>query len=136
MGRLSQFGVFLMVLGGIVLFLGLFPGAVDMDSTPGIGIAQMIGMMAGLLLLVAGAYVIARGLMPPNLGHSLLRDVGIRMGLTGMVFAAAATLADSMGFGSHSGGTGPLFGWLQTTGMLFGFVMAAAGVLIYGSART
>lgn len=136
MGRLSQFGVFFMVLGGVVLFLGLFPGAVDLDSTPGIGIAQMVGMMGGLILLVVGAYVVAHGLMPPRPGRSLLRDIGIRLGLTGMVFAAAATLADSMGFGSHSGSGGPLFGWLQTTGMLLGFLMAAAGVLIYGGARS
>ena len=62
MSRLAQLGVFCMVLGAVVLFLGLFPGAVNADVTPGIGLVQIIGILTGLVLLVLGAYVVTRAL--------------------------------------------------------------------------
>lgn len=130
MSRLAQLGVFSMVLGSVVLFLGLFPSAVDADATPGIGLVQIIGILSGLVLLVMGAYIVTHGLIHRESRRTLLGDVGIRLGLTGMVFAGAVTLADAMGYGSHTGG--PVFGWLQTIGILVGFGMAALGVLIYG----
>jgi hypothetical protein len=64
-----------------------------------------------------------------------MRDIAVRLGMTGLVFSAAAMLADLMGFGSHVGGEGPLFGWLQAAGMLTGFVISAIGVFLYGAAR-
>lgn len=133
--RLAQFGVFLVMVGGVVLFLGLFPFAADIDATPGVGIAQILGILAGLFVLVTGAYVMVYALVHRGSPTTLLRDVGVRLGMTGLVFATAATLADLMGFGSHTGSGGFLFGWLQATGMLVGFVIAAIGVLIYGIAR-
>lgn len=136
MSRLAQLGVFGMVLGAVVLFLGLFPSAVDADSTPGIGIAQILAMLAGLTLLVLGAYTIAYALFHRGRPRTLMGDIGVRLGLTGMVFAAAVMLADAMGYGSHSSASGPLFGWLQTAGLLLGFGIAALGVLIYGMARS
>lgn len=135
MSRLAQLGVFCVVLGGVVLFLGLFPAAVDADSTPGIGIAQILAALGGLSLIVLGAYVVVHALFHRGRPRTLLGDIAIRMGLTGMVLSAAATLADALGFGSHTGSTGPVFGWLQAVGMLFGFGVAALGVLIYGMAR-
>lgn len=135
MSRLAQVGIFLMVLGGVVLGLALFPSAIDADATPGIGVVQIIAILGGLVLLVTGAYVVTRGLVHGgSRQHTLLRDIGIRLGLTGMVFAAAVTMADAMGYGSHSGG--PVFGWLQTIGILLGFGIAALGVLIYGMGGT
>ncbi|NLH09131.1 MAG: hypothetical protein GX484_16165 [Chloroflexi bacterium] len=130
MSRLAQLGVFCMVLGAVVLFLGLFPGAVNADVTPGIGLVQIIGILTGLVLLVLGAYVVTRALIHRNGRRTLMRDIGVRLGLTGMVFAAAVTLADALGYGSHVGGS--VFGWLQTIGLLLGFGMAALGVIIYG----
>src|SRR5690606_38299134 len=105
MSRLAQLGVFCMVLGAVVLFLGLFPGAVNADVTPGIGLVQIIGILTGLVLLVLGAYVVTRALIHRNGRRTLMRDIGVRLGLTGMVFAAAVTLADAMGYGSHVGGS-------------------------------
>lgn len=135
MSRLAQLGIFLMVLGGVVLGLGLFPSSIDADATPGIGVVQIIAILGGLVLLVTGAYVVTRGLVHGgDRRRTLLRDIGIRLGLTGMVFAAAVTMADAMGYGSHSGG--PVFGWLQTIGILLGFSIAALGVLIYGMGGT
>lgn len=136
MSRLAQIGVFSIVLGGVVLFLGLFPTAVDADFTPGIGLVQIVAMLGGLFLLVLGAYVVAYALLHRGTHPTLLGSIGLRLGMTGLIFAAAVTLADLMGYGSHTSGEGPVFGWLQTIGMLSGFGMAAVGVLIYGMSRS
>ena len=134
MSRLAQFGVFLVVLGTVALFLGLFPFAVDADRTAGIGFTQIVIMQIGLFLLVGGAYVVVYATAHRGNAPTFMGDVGIRLGLTGLVFAAAATMADVLGFGSHLAEGGPLFGWLQAVGMLSGFGLSALGVLIYGAA--
>ncbi len=136
MSHLAQLGVFCAVLGAVVLFLGLFPSAVDADSTPGTGLAQIAAMLVGLSLLTLGAYVVVFALIHRGRPRTLLQDIGIRMGLTGLVFAMGATMADVMGFGSHTTSAGALFGWLQAAGMLTGFLIAALGVLIYGTTRS
>lgn len=136
MSRLAQLGVFNVVLGGVVLFIGLFPAAVDADATPGMGTAQILLMLSGLILILMGAYIVAHALLRRGQARSLRAEIGVRLGLTGMVFAAAATLADAMGFGSHGASEGLLFGWLQTIGVLLGFGVAAFGVLIYGTANS
>jgi cellobiose-specific phosphotransferase system component IIC len=135
MTRLAQLGVFFVVLGGVVLFLGLFPQAIDAEHTPEIGPVQLVTMLAGLTMLVLGTYLFAYATIHRGQPRTLQRDVGVRMGMTGLVFAAAATMADIMGFGSHLPSEGIYFGWLQATGMLVGFGIAALGVLIYVLAR-
>jgi len=135
MSRLAQLGVFLGCLGGVSLFLGLFPFSVNADITPGIGLTQIAGMLVGLVLLVLGGYVIVFALMHRGRPRTLARDIGVRLGMTGLVFAIAATLADVMGFGSHNElNGGMLFGWVQGAGMLAGFLISAIGVLVYGAA--
>lgn len=136
MSRLAQLGVLIVVLGGVVMFLGLFPSAVDAEGTAGIGVAQILAALAGLSFIVLGAYLVVYALFHRGRPRTLLGDIAIRMGLTGMVLAAAATLADVMGFGSHTGAQGPLFGWMQAAGLLAGFGIAALGVLIYGLASS
>ena len=136
MSQLAQLGVFTTVLGGVIMFLGLFPEAVDAAFTASIGLLQIFAMLTGLLLLVAGAYIVAYAMIHRGKPGSLMRDIGLRMGLTGFVLAAAATLSDAMGYGSHVSGEGLIFGWLQTAGMMAGFVLAAAGVLVYGMANS
>lgn len=136
MSRLVQVGVFCVTLGGVILFLGLFPSAVDIDTTPGIGLVQILGMQIGLLLLIIGAYTVVYATLHRGRPRSLMRDIGVRLGMTGLVVSAAATLADVMGFGSHTSAAGPVFGWLQAAGMLVGFLIAAVGVVVYGGAQT
>ncbi|NDJ33483.1 MAG: hypothetical protein GYB64_02355 [Chloroflexi bacterium] len=134
MSRVAQLGVFAVVLGGVVLFLAFFPYAVDADFTPGIGLSQILGILTGTFLLVAGAYLFVYALLHRGRPDSLLADIAIRMGMTGLVFAFAATLADLLGFGSHIASEGSLFGWLQALGMMAGFIFAALGVFLYGYA--
>jgi len=135
MNRLAQAGIFIIVLGCVTLFMGFFPFAIDLNATPGIGIAQILVMLTGLFLVVVGCYTIVYGMFHQGRPRTLLRDIGTRLGMTGLVVAAAAMLADIMGVGSHLGATA-LFGWLQGVGMLSGFLVAMLGVLIYGLARS
>lgn len=135
MSRLAQLGVFTTVLGGVAMFVGLFPGAMDIDITPGIGVTQIIIALTGLTLLITGAYVFVYATIHRGAPSTLSQDIGIRMGLTGLTFAVAASLADVLGFGSHSLSAGFTFGRIQSAGMAVGFIFAALGVVVYGSRR-
>jgi hypothetical protein len=135
MSRLAQSGVFCVVLGCVVLFLGFFPSAVGVASMSGIGIVQIAAILTGLSLLVLGAYVAVYAMLHRGGRRTLMGDIGIRLGITGLVFAASATLADVMGFGSHGAEDGSFIGWLQAAGLLIGFLVSAIGVMVYGAAR-
>lgn len=134
MNRLAQAGILCTALGGILFFLGIFPSAADVDKAPGVGIAQISLMLSGLSLVVVGGYVIAYAILQAGRPRSLWRDIGVRLGMTGLVFMASTAFADTLGFGSHPARE-PVFGWVQTLGTLTGFVTAMLGVLIYGLAR-
>ncbi len=134
--RLAQWGFLGIVVGGIALFLGLFPFAVGLDDTPGIGVTQIVVIVIALFLIILNAYLIVYALVHRGHPRRLLRDVGLRLGMSGLIFVAAAALADIMGFGSHTTGGSPVLGGLQAAGMLGGFVLSAIGVLIYGYARS
>lgn len=135
MTRLAQSGIFCTVAGVITLFLGLFPGAVDADRTAGIGLLQILIILFGLAVLILGAYITVFALIHRGQPRNLWRDIGTRTGITGLLFASAAIMADLLGFGSHAGEEGVLMGWLQALGVLIGFLVSSIGVLIYGSVR-
>jgi hypothetical protein len=134
MNKMAQAGILSVALGAVVLLLGLFPFAADLDSTPGVGTSQLAGIIGGLFFLVLGGYAVTYGVQHVGLARTLLSDVGIRLGMTGFVISSASALADTLGFGTHS--TGTLLGGVQAAGILVGFAMSALGVFIYGySAR-
>jgi hypothetical protein len=135
MSRLAQFGVFTGVVGVVATFMGLYPNAVDTDFTPGIGLAQILTALVGLTLLTSGAYVFVYDLWHRGRPQTLSQDIGVRMGLTGLTFAIATSLADVLGFGSHSLGANLTFGYVQAGGMAVGFLFAALGVVVYGIRR-
>ena len=136
MNRIGQLGIFCIILGGVLLFLGLFPFTIGANETPGIGRLQIISILTGLSVLILGAYVLVYSLYHEGQPHSLMHSIALRLGMTGIVFAAGSTLADLMGFGSHINAEGPFFGWLQATGLLAGFLIASVGVLLYGLSRS
>ncbi len=130
MNKLSQVGILSAVLGIVLLMLGFFPFAADLDKSPGVGISQLVAIISGLFFLVLGGYVVLFALEHIGRPRTLLRDVGVRLGMTGLVISAASALADTLGFGSHTSGT--LLGWIQAAGILVGFGISALGVVIYG----
>ena len=64
---------------------------------------------------------------------TLSQQVGIRLALTGLLFAALAGLADILGFGSHirDDASDIFFGQLQMIGILASFGLSSFGVLVY-----
>jgi hypothetical protein len=131
MSRLAQFGVFTGVVGVVATFMGLYPNAAETDFTPGIGLAQILTALVGLTLLTSGAYVFVFALWHRGKEQTLSQDIGVRMGLTGLTFAVATSLADVLGFGSHTLAGTLTFGYVQAIGMAVGFLFSAIGVVVY-----
>ncbi|MGH2625980.1 MAG: hypothetical protein ACRDHY_04945, partial [Anaerolineales bacterium] len=112
---------------------------INMDRSPVIGFVQVGTWMTGLALLLLGAYLSVR-VIRNGREATLISDVGSRMIATGYVMAAAASLADFIGIGSH-----PLpdiyFGPIQVVGLVLGLLISLVGVILYwpsgiGEART
>lgn len=133
MPRIAQFGIALGALGTVLTFMGLFPGVTGLSPAKGIGIVQIFTVLFGFTLLILGALIYVKFTF--YFGHpaNLAQQIGIRLALTGLVFAVMSGTADIVGFGSHGSNTAspPLFGMLQAVGIIGSFIIAALGVLIY-----
>jgi hypothetical protein len=136
MQRVAQFGIALGALGIVLTFMGLFPGVTGLEPAAGIGIVQIFTILAGFTLLILGALIYVKFTFYPFQAANLAQQIGARLALTGLLFAATAGLADILGFGSHPRGpdSEPLFGFLQAFGLIASFVLASIGVLIYAVA--
>lgn len=133
MPRIAQFGIALGALGTVLTFMGLFPGVTGLNPARGIGIVQIFTILMGFTLLIAGALIYAKFTFYVGKAANLAQQVGIRLALTGLLFAAMSGTADVVGFGSHVAGVSsePLFGFLQAIGIIGSFIIAAIGVLVY-----
>jgi hypothetical protein len=133
MTRVSQIGIALGALGGMVTLMGLFPGVTGLTPTPGIGIIQIITMLFGFSLLILGALIYVKYAFYAHQPPTLMQQIGSRLALTGLVLASMAGLADLLGFGSHGRGftEDVLLGPLQAAGIIGSFMMSCIGVLLY-----
>ena len=134
MGKLSQAGIAVALLGGVITLIGLFPGVIGLESAAGVGILQILVILAGFSILIAGAFIFVQSAYYHGIKHNLAQQIGLRLSMTGLVFAAACGMADVFGFGSHPigvEGQRPLLGPYQTLGLIGGFVIASLGVLIF-----
>ncbi|HML20382.1 MAG TPA: hypothetical protein PKD09_01960 [Aggregatilinea sp.] len=120
-------------LGVIITLMGLFPGIAGLEVTPGIGVLQVLVILLGFSLMCIAAYVFARQAFFAGLPTTLGQDIGVRLTLTGLLFAAAAGLADVLGFGSHmpTATTRPLLGTWQAIAFIGGFLIASSGIVLY-----
>jgi hypothetical protein len=59
-----------------------------------------------------------------------LNDVGLRLAATGYVIAAAASLADFIGIGSHTI-RALVFGKIQVAGLVVGVILIVLGLTLY-----
>ncbi len=136
MPRVAQFGIVLGALGIVLTLMGLFPGVTGIEPVGGIGIIQMAAILIGFLLLITGALIYAKFTFYPFRHANLAQQIGVRLALTGLLFAAMAGFADILGFGSHlRTPTSDVFlGNLQALGVIGSFLVAAIGVLIYAVA--
>jgi hypothetical protein len=133
MPRIAQFGIALGALGAVLTFMGLFPGVTGLRPTVGIGIMQIFSILIGFTLLILGALIYVKFTFYTLKQANLAQQIGIRLALTGLLFAAMTGLSDVLGFGSHpiEAPEGILFGVLQAFGIIGSFAIASIGVLLY-----
>ena len=133
MEKYGQVSITIGALGVVIALIGLFPGIAGLEAAEGVGVLQVLVILLGFSLMFLGAYLFAKGTFFSGMPNSLAQDIGIRLTLTGLLVAAAAGLADVLGFGSHpnSENTRPLLGNLQALGFIGGILMASSGVVIY-----
>ena len=133
MWRFAQVGIALGALGAMICLMGLFPGVTGAEPTVGIGLVQVTMVIAGYSLLIMGAIIYIKYTFYLDVPATLSQQVGMRLALTGLLFAALAGLADILGFGSHiRDDAGDIFfGQLQMIGILASFGLSSLGVLVY-----
>lgn len=133
MEKYSQISIILGALGIVIALVGLFPGIVGLETVEGVGVLQVLVILLGFTILFTGAYLFARQVFYPGQPTTLAQDIGIRLTMTGLLLAAAAGLADVLGFGSHGSteNTRPLLGRLQAMAFVGGILVASSGVIIY-----
>lgn len=138
MARIAQLGIALGALGAILALMGLFPSLTGIEPTPNIGIVQIFVILAGFTLLILGALIYAKFTFYSHSESNLVQQIGTRLALTGLVFAAIAGLADVLGFGTHTPASAQdiFLGPLQVVGIIGNFILASVGVLIYTVAGT
>jgi len=133
MGKLSQVGIAVAVLGGVVALIGLFPSITGLEQAAGVGVLQTLVILAGFSILIGGAYLFVQSTYYPGVKHNLAQQIALRLSMTGLVISTASGLADVLGFGSHPSVSDqrPFMGTLQTVGLIGGFVVASIGVIIF-----
>jgi hypothetical protein len=133
MSRFGQVGIALAALGVMIALMGLFPGMTGIEQTPGIGVVQVIMLLMGDAMLVIGALIYVKYTFYFGIRSNLAQQIGIRLSLTGLLFASLAGLSDILGFGSHirTDTTDIFFGWLQGVGIIAFLTISSLGVLIY-----
>ncbi len=133
MWRFAQVGIALGALGVMLCFMGLFPGVTGAEPTAGIGLVQVVMLLTGFTLLILGALVYLKFTFYLEVPSTLVQQLGTRLALTGILFAALAGLADILGFGTHirDDVADIFFGQLQMIGILASFALSSLGVLVY-----
>lgn len=136
MVKVAQLGIALTLLGIVVALMGLFPRIIGISPTPGFGVVQILIILMGFTIMILGGVVFVRFMFYANQPLTLAQQIGIRLALTGLTFAALTALADFLGFGSNLPleGEDVLMGPFQMVGMLTSFAIASLGVIIFAVA--
>ncbi len=133
MGKLSQVGIAVAVLGGVVTLIGLFPSVTGFEPSAGAGVLQIMVILTGFAILIFGVYLFVQVTYYPGVKHNLAQQVGLRLSMTGLVISVVAGLADVLGYGSQPPGLDqrPFLGMWQATGLIGGFIVASLGVIVF-----
>lgn len=119
----------LFLVGLFLFLLGIYPDLIGMDKSPVVGFVQVGFWLFGLALSLVSAYATIR-ILRSGRATSLRAEIGERLIATGYVVAAAASLADFIGIGSHSI-PDLVFGPLQVIGLVVGVVIGTVGLVLY-----
>ncbi len=127
----------LVIFGILSIFLAIAADVLRLDLTPGFGIVQMVAFLTGLSSLTLAAFLYLHSLRPDDAPRSLQADIGVRLGLTGLVFAFVTGMSDLIGIGTHVNPNfeRPFVGPLQLGGLALGLAMIIAGLILYYSSR-
>lgn len=127
---LALVGLLLVVGAAAVELLGL-------DLTPGFGVLQTLAFLLGVSALTIAIYLAMSAGRPAEARSSLQAGIGLRLSLTGLVFAYVAGFADLIRIGTHIQPefARPFIGPLQLGGLLVGLFMLIAGMLLYYTSR-
>ena len=133
----SNLSIILFILGVVICFISLGAEIIGLDLTPGFGMVQMFQLLMGLTFLTLAGFLKVHSMRRPNAPRSLQADIGIRLGLTGLVFAYVCGLSDLIGIGTHiiPEFTRPYVGPLQLGGLIVGVVMVTTGLLLYFTSK-
>lgn len=125
------------LLGILFMALSITADAIRLDSTPDFGVVQMVAFLTGLTLLTVAAYLFIYSLRPKGTPRSLQADIGVRLGLTGLVFVYITGFSDLLGIGTHVNPAfpRPFVGPLQFGGLLIGILIIIAGLLLFFTSR-
>lgn len=136
MARIAQFGIAVGALGVMLAFMGLFPGVTGIEETGGFGPLQIFTVLAGFFLLIVGALIYVKFTFYADRPANLAQQIGVRLALTGLIFATMAGLADILGFGSNPRTeTSDIYlGPWQAIGIVGSLLLSSLGVLIYAVA--
>jgi hypothetical protein len=134
----TQAQLILSVLGLVLIAISVWADLLGLDLTPGFGVFQVLGSLVGITFLTTAAYLfLAQGY---QLGkeRTLLADVGIRTGLTGLLTCYVSGLADLLGVGTHQGARfeRPFFGPLQIAGLVIGLFLILVGLVLFRLGRS
>ncbi len=129
--------IVLALLGIVFIVLSIIADAIRLDSTPDFGVVQMVAFLAGLTFLTLAAYLFVYSLRPKGTPRSLQADIGVRLGLTGLVFVYITGFSDLLGIGTHVDPSfdRPFVGPLQLGGLLLGTLVIIAGLLLFFTSR-
>ena len=117
------------LLGLFIFLIGISPDLIGMDRSPVVGFVQVGVWLTGLAALLLGTYLTIR-VIRNGRNQTLRAEVGVRLMATGYVVAAAASLADFIGIGSHTL-PGLVFGHLQVLGLVLGVMVSLVGVVLF-----
>ena len=124
------------IVGVLLVAIAVGAETLGLDITPGFGMVQMFQLLLGMTALTVTAYLYLYGLRDEK-QHSLQADIGVRLGLTGLVFAYVSGLSDLIGIGTHvtPSFTRPFVGPLQLGGLLLAGLIIIVGLLLYHTSR-
>lgn len=133
MSRFGQVGIALGTLGMVIIIMGLFPSMTGVEDTPGIGVIQVFMLLAGYAMMNFGGLIYVKFTFYFAKQSNLVQQIGIRLMMTGLLFAAIAGLSDILGFGSHvrTETSDIFFGGLQGIGTIASLTISSFGVMIY-----
>lgn len=135
--KIVQLSILVATLGLITCFMGLYPGITGSEPQTGIGVLQIMTIVVGMALIISGAVLFVKIHFYPQVTANLTQQIALRLSFTGLLMSAAAGFSDLLGYGSNpplGAEQIPVLGPYQAAGMIFGYFIAALGVLIFAVA--